>query len=153
VSVKIVGLQELYKQLKRLDPEVLQKVMRAATRKSFAKVISTAKSLVPVESGALRESIRMASEKGAQGTKTAMVVGLKIAGGGGSKQAAMAAAAFGEGQSKNLPPARRWHFTELGTSKIPAKSFARRALDESKDAVLGDLKMELDKMIQKAVKK
>lgn len=150
------GLKRLRKQLDAIcEPNVKkrEKFLRAAARKAFAPVVEKAKSLVPVDSGALRESLRLSFEKGAKGTDAVVIVGLRVAGGtSGQKQAAMAAAAFGESQSKQLPPARRWHFIELGTARIPAKSFARRALDEDASAVLATLGQELNVMIRRATK-
>jgi HK97 gp10 family phage protein len=56
------------------------------------------------------------------------------------------------GGSRTLPPARRWHFVELGTARLPPKSFARRALDENAEGVLAVMGDELEKILRKVAR-
>lgn len=139
VEVKIDGVKELHKKLRELENQALAaKVIAAAMRKAFKPVLDAAKAMVPVDEGLLRESMSLTMRKGKSGT---IQVGIRIGGGARSKQAAAAGAAFGGGS--DLPPARRWHFIEFGTSDLAAHPFLRPALDSSAERVLAILRDEL----------
>ena len=151
IQLKVHGLKELQAQLRALGDELGVKTLAAAARKAFKPVLEAAQAKVPVDSGALRESLRLAVKKSKNGD-LGVVVGLrvsKLAGG----QARVAAAAFNEGQIDAIPPARRWHFIELGTAELAPHPFLRPALDSNAPAVLEALKTELAKGIARALKK
>lgn len=146
---RLLGLAALEKQLLELGAQLAAKALAQAARRAFAPVLETAKALVPRDSGALADSLRLST---VYGPGDAVVrVGISI-GGGHARQARIAAAVFGESQAE-IPPARRWHFIELGTSKMPAHPYLRPALDGNVDRVLELLKVELRKSIDNAVKK
>lgn len=149
MSIKVHGLDVLEKQLLELGAQMAAKVLAQAARRAFAPVLETAKALVPRDTGALADSLRMST---VTGPGDAVVrVGISI-GGGHARQARIAAAAFGEAQAK-VPPARRWHFIELGTSQHSAHPYLRPALDSNAARVLELLKVELRASIDKAIKK
>jgi HK97 gp10 family phage protein len=150
LSVTIRGTEALVKQLEKLKAELAVKVLAQAGRKAFQPVLEAAKAMAPRDSGALADSIKIKVEKPSSGD-TVLRVGLKIGASRLAKQARVAAAAFGEAQSKELPPARRWHFVELGTSKMAAHPFLRPALEQNADEVVRMLTVELQKSIRKAV--
>ncbi len=59
----------------------------------------------------------------------------------------------GTKSAKALPPARRWHWIELGTAFQAAHPFLRPALDQNASGVLDALRIELAKSITKAIAK
>lgn len=152
-SLQAHGLKELQAQLMGLGAQLAGKTLAIAARKAFKPVLETARALVPVDSGELRDSLKVAVVKPKGGNDLVVSVGILIGKGRGSRQARLAAAAFGEGQSKRLPAARRWHFIELGTSDFAPHPFLRPALDRNANAVVAALKVELAKEIARAVRK
>lgn len=153
MTLKLTGLAAVTAQLKEVSDDIATKALASAARTVFKRVADTAKQLVPRDSGDLREAIvvRVVKPKGGNGP---LVVGIKVlATTGKSKQATIAAAAFGEGQTRRLPPARRWHFIELGTKNRAPTPFLRPALDMNAQSVIDDLSDELRKKIIAAVKK
>jgi HK97 gp10 family phage protein len=138
ISIKLVGLKELQAQLVNLGAELGVKTLARAARKAFQPVLDDARNLVPVDTGELRDSLKLSSKRPRSGD-TVVVVGLRVG--------------AGRGDGTKVPPARRWHWIELGTAKLPAHPFARPALDRNADRVLELLKEELVKGIQRAVRK
>lgn len=152
-GVRIRGLEAVQAQLRSVGAEMGAKALGQAARAAFKRVAETAKALVPRDSGDLAEAITVRLVKPKSGDAV-VVVGIAISSRTNrSKQATMAAAAFGEGQSKRLPPSRRWHFIELGTSKLAAHPYLRPALDSNANAVVSDLSEQLKKKIAAAIKK
>jgi HK97 gp10 family phage protein len=151
VSVKIRGMDKLFAQLEQLQVEFAVKALAVAARKAFKPVLDDAKLLVPRYSGALADAIKLKVEKPSSGD-TVVKVGLMIGASRRARQAVVAAAAFGEAQSGELPPARRWHFIELGTSKQSAHPYLRPALDRNAELVLTLLKTELQAAIAKVAR-
>ncbi len=154
-TFKLKGVAELQDQLTEiLGVELGVKALAVAARKAFAPVLETAKSLVPVDSGALRDSLKLTVKKNGGGD-TVIMVGLKISGPARPKGidaiAAKYAGHFGGGEG--LKPARRWHWIELGTAKRSAHPFLRPALDQNAQEVLDLLRTELAAQIEKALRK
>jgi HK97 gp10 family phage protein len=153
VEFKVAGDSQLQAQLVDLGAELGAKALAQAVRQAFKPVLETAKEMVPVDSGDLRDALRLSVKKPNSGD-TVVVVGLRI--GGGAKLKGIAAIAqkyashFG---GERLPPARRWHWVELGTANMAAHPYLRPALDQNAGKVLELLKSELVKSIEKALKK
>ncbi len=139
MSFEVQGLSALQEQLVELGAELGRKALAQAARKAFKPVLENAKQLAPRDTGALAESLRLAVVK-PKGGDTVIAVGIRVAAVKGASRDAM-------------PPARRWHFIELGTVKLAAHPFLRPALDANASRVLDDLKRELAKSIQRAIKK
>ncbi|MEK7178548.1 MAG: HK97-gp10 family putative phage morphogenesis protein [Patescibacteria group bacterium] len=140
ITFKVEGFKELRRKLDELrTAKLAAKVLAAAMRKAFAPVLESARAMVPVDEGLLRESlsIKLRTSK----RDDTIQVGLRIGGGARSKQAAAAGAAFGAGSE--VPPARRWHFVEFGTANMAAHPFLRPALDSNAARVLELLRAEL----------
>lgn len=152
MSFDVRGLDALQAQLLELGAELGLKTLAEAARKAFKPVLDDAKSMVPVDTGELRDSLKLSVVKSGSGDM-AIAVGIRIGKGTGSKQARVAAAAFGEGQLNSRPPARRWHFIELGTAELAPHPFLRPALDKNASRVLEALKVEIAKGIARALKK
>lgn len=152
MSINVRNLDGVLAQLEAVKAEFGFAPLGKAARESFKRVVETARSMVPVDSGDLRNALqlRLMKSKG----DTSVRVGIKIASGTArARQARLAAAAFNEGQSRRLPPSRRWHFVELGTVRMAPHPYLRPALDANAQAVVDDLKRQLVKAIEAAVKK
>lgn len=152
MTIQVRGMKGLLEQLTRLQADLAAKALAKAGRAAFKPVLDAAKAMAPRDTGALADSLVLKVEK-PKGDDGVFRVGIKIGKGKAAKQAVIAAAAFGEGQSKGLPPARRWHFIELGTSKLAAHPFLRPALDQNAALVVELLKAQLQAQIFKAVNK
>ena len=99
-SVKLIGMNRLYKDLSAISDEIRGEV-KQAVGDSLDRIKSSAESSVPVDTGKLRESISVnVSESGMGGTVTA-------------------------GNSK----ARHAHLVEFGTVKTQAQPFLHPALE------------------------
>ena len=68
-AAKIIGLAKLHRKLKRM-PEAAKTRIRAALEKSADEIVRMAKGLVPVDSGALRDSIGWTWGRPPQGALT-----------------------------------------------------------------------------------
>lgn len=137
-TIRCDGLHALQAQLVDLGAKLGTKVLAQAARKAFMPVFETARQLVPVgDTAELAFSIALAVKKTSSG-EDVVRVGLKIVGKGGAN---------------GLPPARRWHFIEFGTSRMAAQPFMRPALDQNVQVVLELLKVELQKSINRALKR
>lgn len=151
MAITLKGLKAVQAQLKSIEAEARPKLMRSAMRAAFKPVLEDAMARVPVDSGELRAGIKLSSAKV---KSDGLAVGLTVSSNTTAlKQARTAAAAFGEAQSKSLPPARRWHFVELGTARKGARPFLRPALEANQQGVIDDLAKQLDKKIRRAIKK
>lgn len=153
MSARVLGVHELSRQLDRLKAQVdaQSKAMASVARKAFKPVLDEAKALAPRDTGELADSIKMKTERPKSGD-AAVKVGLTIGRSGRARQASVASAAFGEGQSKALPAARRWHFVELGTAHEAAQPFLRPALDRRSSEVMDVIRAELRAEIDRAVR-
>lgn len=153
MKIEVKGLQGVLEQLRSVEAELGQKALASAARAAFRPVAETARGLVPVDSGELRAgiSIRVVKPKTGQPVVAAgLVVNTTST---LSRQATVAAAAFGEAQSRRLPPSRRWHFAELGTVHQAAKPFLRPALDKHAQGIVDSLSDLLRKRIAAALKR
>ncbi len=147
VNIQVKGLSDLQGQLEALGVELGVKALAQAARKAFAPVLEAARAMVPKYSGALAASLKIAVKKPKGGGDLVVAVGIKIS--GGPKDSA-GGALLGK---EELPPVRRWHFIELGTAHMAAHPYLRPALHSNASAVIDQLKVEISKSIQKALKK
>jgi HK97 gp10 family phage protein len=139
------GLRDLEQELVGLGPKDGQKALRAAGRKAFKPVLDAAKAKAPIDTGLLRDHIRIVTQAPKDGAGVA-VVGLRIA-------KAKTGAPDSERPLDYQSPHWRWHFIEKGTSKKAARPFLRPALDENADVVVTTLKGELAKVIERVRKR
>lgn len=146
------ALAAVRRQLWTIEKDARPKALRAAMRKAFAPVRDDARARAPHDTGELREALSLAWATGK--SKSHGAVGLVArTTSTRSKQARMAAAVFGEAQTKAVPPSRRWHFAELGTATQRATPYIRPALDANAQKVIDALGREVDKAVKRAVKK
>lgn len=136
---RLEGTEPLQDQLEALGAEVAQKALAKVARAAFEVVLETARSLAPIESGELRDSIKISVVRPGGGDSV-VVVGLKIGQGPNP----------GDGGD---PAARRWHFIELGTAFMAAHPFLRPALDQNAARVVQlleeGLAAEIDRVLRK----
>lgn len=139
-GVKLEGFDGLLDNLKSLEKVSTQKAaVRQAMRKAAKPIIDDAKSNVPVDSGALRDSIKIGStlnksqRKQARSTKEKGAVTQYLGSGGKG--------------------ARHSHLVEFGTVDQPAQPFLRPAWDAGRDQYLTDLGREMEQTIAKAIKR
>jgi HK97 gp10 family phage protein len=141
---RLRGLDTLQAQLADLGEELAGKAAVVGAREAFRPVLDTAKAMVPRDTGALAEALTMGTAKMNGGVAVGIIVGK-----GRALAANIAAAAFGEAQIGRLPPARRWHFIEFGTSRQPPQPFLRPAIDQGAEGVLARLQTTMNKSIQR----
>lgn len=142
ISLKLQGLDALKAQLQELKAEAAGKALARAARKAFLPVLAAAQALAPVDTGLLRDSIKITVVR-PQGGDAVVQVGLRVA-------ASKGAVKLGR---MTISAHWRWHFVELGTSKMAAKPFFRPALDQNAQQVLDTLREELVKGLARAVKR
>ena len=140
--MKIEGLKDLHDQLEGLGAVLAAKVLAVAARKAFAPVLEDARNRVPVDTGLLRDGIRIQVQRPKSGDSVVRV-GLRIAAVKGAKKLGR----------RTASPHWRWHFVELGTSKMSARPFLRPALDGNAGAVVNNLKAELAAGIRRALRR
>lgn len=146
ITFKLEGVPNLQAQLKELGAELAQNTLRAAARKAFEPVLAAAVAKVPVDTGNLRQSIKIGSSK-PKGGETVIAVGLVVANNAGKGRRTKDNSAGG------AKDPYYWRFVEKGTRKKDARPFLRPALDGNADRVIDQFSKELAKAIDKAVKK
>lgn len=113
---EIKGLEQLISKLNNLPEKLEKKVIRAAVRKGAILVRNKAREKVPVKTGTLKKSIKIRSNRVANG-----IISFKIG---------------PTNDKKKGTDVFYGRFIEFGTSKMAAKPFMRPALDESETEVL-----------------
>lgn len=156
-TIKVEGFRELERALSELPRATALNVSKRALLRAGQPVADRAKELVPVDSGGLRDSIkvttRLANKPGAGEFAAAMRAGASRKDAG----AAMRAAAGG-GRSKvevyigagQLPHA---HLVEFGSVNNTPQPYLRPAWDEGKQKVLDDIRLFLAEEITKAAQR
>lgn len=145
--MKIEGLAELQAKLQDLGAELGQKILRTAARRAFKPVLDAAKGKAPVDTGNLRDAIKIASVKPKAGD-TVVAVGLIV-----TNNAPKGRVTSEQIESGAPRDPYYWIFAERGKSGQAAKPFLRPALDGNSEQVLSNLKKELEAAIQRAVKR
>ncbi len=140
--MKVEGLRELHDQLEGLGAAMAAKVLAVAARKAFAPVLEDARNRAPVDTGLLRDGIRIRVQRPKAGDAV-IRVGLRIMPAKGAKKLGR----------RTASPHWRWHFVEIGTSKMGAQPFLRPALDSNAAAVVAALKTELAAGIRRALRR
>jgi len=127
MDIKIEGAKELEKKLLSFEPKLGRKIIRQALR-AGAKVIHTAaKANVPVDTGALKQSLKVKAMRKRRHSYGVMV-----------------ATSDGWFKGDEFYGA----FLEFGTSKMPAKPFVRPAFDAEKDNAEKIIKNQLQQGIE-----
>jgi HK97 gp10 family phage protein len=139
------GLRDIEKELVALGANEGRKTLTRAARKAFAPVLEAAQANAPVDTGLLKEHIVIATQKPKDGDSV-VNVGLRVE----------KAKAGAPGSTRSLDyqsPHWRWHFIEGGTSTQAARPFLRPALDANAETVVGNLRGELRKAIDRVLKR
>lgn len=158
IKLETHGLMDLAQGLKDLEAELValganegRKVLTRAARKSFTPVLDAARAAAPVDTGLLRENIVIVAQK-PKDVESVVTVGLRVR---RAKEVRISKHGVTKGGTHRLStsPHWRWHFIEGGTSSLPARPFLRPALDANAEAVVGNLRGELRKTIDRVLKK
>lgn len=128
IRFEIEGLAELEQQLLKVENKAGEKFLRQALSKAATPVVRAAKEKVPVDSGALRQSIGKSTKKGRGKNVASVFVG--------PKKNARALALANERRSTAISGIFYAHIVELGYGRQPPQPFLRPALEENaNDAV------------------
>ena len=126
-SVNIEGMEELKKQLKKLDRRVRNNIVRSGMRAGASLVRREARSRVPVDTGNLKKNIKVSSRK--RGEKITAKVYIHQDGFYG-------------------------RFIELGENpNQPARPFLRPAIDENQAQIIQAMKTKMWQRIRKEIAK
>ncbi len=155
--VRIDGLRELDRALSELPRATARNVLRRVLMKRAQPMVDTARQLVPVDSGQLRDSIAISTKLGTKAGKSEFAAAMRA---GLGKEAALQAmrdarrAASGQGSFAEIyvGPGRmpHAHMVEFGTSKMAPRPYLRPAWDAHKNGILDGIKDDLWSEIQKA---
>jgi HK97 gp10 family phage protein len=143
------SLKDLEKELVALGANEGRRVLTRAAREAFAPVLEAAQAGAPVDTGLMRDNIRIVTQKPKDGDGV-VNVGLRIK---KSKEKRTSKHGTGDKPRMATSPHWRWHFIEGGTSTQPARPFLRPALDANAEKVVGNLRGELRKTIDRVLKK
>lgn len=152
--IKIEGLTALRDKLLQLGAVGGLKVLASASRNAMKPTLDAAKNSVPVCTGLLRDTIRLAVVKPRSGdvvcsaglTFKKQVPGeLENAADEFSENAAAGVKVKGAGW--------RWHFIEFGTRKMAAKPYLRPAFQMTVHTCVDRLKTSLRQKIRNAIRK
>lgn len=151
-AFKIEGLRDLRKQLLALkDVAKSRKIVRRALRRAMGPVLEDARAGARVDTGALRDSIKLTAQGGRGAREWVLSVGIKI----GRRKVKNEL----EGDdyetitvTRVVDAGWRWHFVERGTATAKAFPFLRPAWDRHVLALPGRFKAELQRAINRAVK-
>jgi HK97 gp10 family phage protein len=150
VKVSFVGFDEFGKLLKEMQSDFNEadqkKILTNAVRKAMQPVLSQAKALAPVDTGALRASLRVEARKPTRKDKKSIYVktsDVVIATVTTAPSKVLAKKQFlniktGKKQ-KGIPSDARAIANEFGTAKHGAKPYMRPALESQTGIVLDDL--------------
>jgi HK97 gp10 family phage protein len=155
--VRIEGLRELDRALAELPKATARNVLRRVLTKRARPIVETAKQLVPVDTGRLRDSIavspRLGTKAGNAEYAAAMRAGLgKEAAASALRDARRAAGGQGSFAEVYVGPGRlpHAHMVEFGTAKMAPRPYLRPAWDAHKDGILDGIKDDLWMEIQKS---
>ncbi len=150
VKVSFVGFDEFGKLLKEMQSDFNEsdqkKILTNAVRKAMQPVLSQARALAPVDTGALRASLRVEARKPSRKDKKSIYVktsDVVIATVTTAPSNVLAKKQFlnhktGKKQ-KGIPSDARAIANEFGTAKHGAKPYMRPALESQTGIVLDDL--------------
>lgn len=155
VGLKVEGLRELQDQLIEMVGTVgAVKALAKAGRKALLPVLMEAKARVPVDTGLLRDSLKITVKKAPKNSEAAVVVGIKVAVGKGGGKSDLKKLSGAERKRAWRKSAHwRWHFIEFGTSKMAAKPFLRPSFDRNAQRMVDMLRAELAKEIARVLRK
>lgn len=136
----VKGLNALGKLLDRLPEELQRKVIQSGLRKAANEMVAPLQAAAPVFTGKLEQSIEVKAE------------------GAGSRVARQRASLSDKllvsaGIRLRSPGRYYWHFTEFGTSKMPARPWIRPTFERIHPTALKTFKGYIGKRIEREAKK
>lgn len=131
-AVIITGVEEIDRKLSRFEQSVQKKAIRKATREASKVILEEAKTLVPVDTGALRKSLRVRSLK-----RSRVKQGHQVQTGEG----------FFKGETFY------GGFVEYGTKRMAAREYLRRAMNSKEAETIQKFRTELGVAIDEAGRK
>lgn len=139
IKVKVHGLKELEKALNELDLDLRKRASREAGRKAMEPVMKEIKSNTPVDSGRLRDTVKLSATNAPSRLKKY------------SKKASMIASANVGMRSKDVTKtATHAIHLEYGTENMAPQPFIRKAFTNPKQkATIMRFRKELKKSIHK----
>lgn len=158
IDLTLKGMDGLHAALMDLGAKTAVSALRAAGRKSFRPVLEAARARAPVDTGVLRDSIVIGSQKldGDESGAGVVAVGLRVKKTKNTRTKGARGAAAGLLRSAPLigggakrDASWRWHFVEKGTVNMAARPFLRPALDGQAQTVVDNLATELRAQIEK----
>lgn len=136
VDITLLGAAELQQQFKLLPLKVQKKILRQGMRKSGKLVRDEARRLVPVDTGALKQSLKVRAAPGKRGT-----FGIRIM--------------TGERSELGIDPDAQGYYpaaVEFGTKTQPAQSYLRAAADAKREEVFALMRESVNAGIREAIK-
>lgn len=139
-DISVLGDKALEVGLRQLPAKVEQRLVKHSLRAAFKPTLEVAKQLVPVEVGALRRTLKLRAGRGRRG-----MVQFRIFTGGVEDLAAAGArrtrrvGARGAKREGYYPAAVELGYqrrTAKGLVRVPARSFLRAALHQTRDTAL-----------------
>lgn len=147
--VKIEGLKELDEALKDLSRVTAGNAVKRALARAAAPILATAKALVPVDTGKLRDSLVISAKLSKRQTRIQRRIDAKGRSEGGGKSTKTIYVGAGA-----LPHA---HLQEFGTVRHGPQPFLRPAWEQNKMTALNGLKaalwIEISKSAERARRK
>lgn len=137
VSFELEGLESLLDAFKDIPDNIKKNAMTAVIRKSARKVEEDAKSLVRVDTGRLKNLIK-ARKRGSKYGDNFIKYTIGVPAGK---------------TREDLKGAYYAPFIEFGTSKIPAKSFLVKALEQNSSETVREITKNIKSAINSRVKK
>ena len=127
----IIGLDELIANMRAFPEKLENKVIKKAVRSGAVIVRDKARGYVATDTGNLKKSITIISEKAKPGTIKFSIKPIKR-------------------KAKSARDPFYGKFVELGTSKMPARPYMRPAYDEAGDDVIERVIDTINKNIREA---
>jgi HK97 gp10 family phage protein len=148
---EVGGLAQHQDELQRLSKAGKRKALRQATMAGARVGAKAIKAAAPVDEGELRDNVVAAAAKqNEEGTFTA---GVRVRGGKGryANNARNRRAGRAGQYYETAGPAYYWRFSELGTSKEPARPWIRPTWDSEEDAISDAVRDRLASAIDEAL--
>lgn len=159
-SVRVDGLKELDAALGELSKSLAKGALRRTLVKAGKPIADRARSLAPIDTGELRDSIavstRLSNPAGKSEFAAAMRAGAGVAAATAALRSARRAAA-GEGSTAEVyvgaGPLPQAHLVEFGSINNTAQPFLRPAWDEKRGEALDIIKNDLGSEIQRTAQR
>jgi HK97 gp10 family phage protein len=160
IVVKVEGLKELNNALQKMKKNVERKLLTASLKAGGKLIRDEAKRIAPVESGTVRDAIRMARGRPPPPYEAQVIVSVRPFSAKqirAFKQAQGLKGVFKRARNVSPDDPFYWWWQEFGTVNMPAanngKGFLRPAFESKKGAALGKIKLDLTRRIDNEANK